>query len=197
MAEAADMVRQIAELHRTAAKLYHVTRKGGVLYARLKETPTDRAAEHLEATARAFTSAQRFLSRAGLSAVFAKQWAGIYGTNYNPTSENAPLQKLKQQEENKQLPLPNKTTFNTMKQQNTTTAKQYEVTPRTGKFIAAIEALNNAEQAVYDAMTDMYGEDSGLFETIPFDAVKKAVGEYLYWGIAENIQDSKDGTITI
>lgn len=84
-----------------------------------------------------------------------------------------------------------------MEQRNTTTAKQYEVTPRTGKFIAAIKAIAAAENAVFDAMTDMYGEDSGLFETIPFDAVKKAVGEFLYLGIAENMQDSKDGTITI
>lgn len=84
-----------------------------------------------------------------------------------------------------------------MKQQSTTTAKQYEVTPRTGKFIAAIEALSNAEQAVFDAMADMYGEDNSLFETIPFDAVKKAVAEYLYLGIAENMQDSRNGTITI
>lgn len=84
-----------------------------------------------------------------------------------------------------------------MKQQNTTTAKKYEVTPRTGKFIAAIEAIAAAENAVYDAMADMYGEDNRLFETIPFDGVKKAVAEFLYLGIAENMQDSRDGTTTL
>lgn len=84
-----------------------------------------------------------------------------------------------------------------MKQQNTTTQNNYKVTPRTGKFITAIEALSKAEQAVFDAMAHMYGEDNRLFETIPFDAVKKAVAEYLYLGIAENMQDSRNGTITI
>lgn len=193
MAEVADMVRQIAELHSMAAQLYHVTRKGGTLYKRTKDTPTDKAAERMAEAARHLTAATRQLNRAKLLPVFVKEWADMLDYQNTPTSENAPLQKLKQEA----LPKPNNFIFYTMKQQNTTTAKKYEVTPRTGKFIAAIEAIAAAENAVYDAMTDMYGEDNRLFETIPFDGVKKAVAEFLYLGIAENMQDSKDGTTTL
>lgn len=187
------MVRQIAELHRMAGQLYHVTRKGGTLYTRTKDTPTDKAAERMAEAARHLTAATRHLNRAKLLPVFVKEWADILNYQNTPTSENAPLQKLKQE----QLPIPNNLIFDTMKQQNTTTAKKYEVTPRTGKFIAAIEAIAAAEDAVYEAMADMYGEDNTLIEKIPFEAVKQAVAEFLYIGIAENVQDSKGGTITI
>lgn len=197
MAEAVDMVRQIADLHRMAGQLYHVTRKGGTLYARTKELPTDKAAERMAEAARHLTAATRHLNRAKLLPVFMKAWADIMDYQNTPTSKNAPLQKLKQKYKQEALPLPNNFIFDTMKQQNTTTAKQYEVTPRTGKFIAAIEAITAAENAVYDAMTDMYGEDNTLFEKIPFEAVKQAVAEFLYIGIAENMQDSKDGRIAI
>ena len=75
-----------------------------------------------------------------------------------------------------------------MKQQNTTTQQQYKVTEQTALFIRAIDAIEAAKNAVFDAMAKLYGEDNGLFEKIPFDAVEASVGEFLYRSIADNLQ---------
>lgn len=88
-----------------------------------------------------------------------------------------------------------------MKQKNTTTKKAYNVTPRTGLFLDAMAAIMAAEDAVLQALTEMYGDYTAEFEKIPFDAVKKTFAEYMYIGIAENMGDThlnKGGTtITI
>lgn len=74
-----------------------------------------------------------------------------------------------------------------MKQQNTTTQQQFKVTEQTAMFIRAIEAIEAAKSAVFDAMAKLYGEENTLYDTIPFDAVEASVGEFLYRSIADNI----------
>jgi hypothetical protein len=73
-----------------------------------------------------------------------------------------------------------------MKQQNTTT-QQYNVTEQTAMFIRAIDAIEAAKNAVFDAMAKLYGEENTLYDTIPFDAVEASVGAFLYRSIADNI----------
>lgn len=73
-----------------------------------------------------------------------------------------------------------------MKQQNTTT-QQYNVTEQTAMFIRAIDAIEAAKNAVFDAMAKLYGEENTLYDTIPFDAVEASVASFLYRSIADNI----------
>ena len=97
MAEGAYMIRRIAELHRMAAALYRITKRGGSLYRHTKALPTDLAAEHLTSAERAITSAKCYLHRATLAAIFARlraeQLDYVAEDFFSSTSENAPLQK--------------------------------------------------------------------------------------------------------
>ena len=183
MAEGVDMIQQIAKLHRMAARLHHATRKGGTLYARTKETPTDAGAKFLERAAASMFAAQSYTNRANLVAAYVKEdWAL---PKLGCSSENIPLQKCKHevteaaattdktttniyttttrtQHNNHEEAAPKWAADNTAATQapngtNPTTGRHYEVGEYTAALADCITCAEDLYSKIIDTLTLKYG----------------------------------------
>lgn len=81
-----------------------------------------------------------------------------------------------------------------METQNTT--QQVNLTNKTGLFIKALKQLNEAEETLLTAMSEMYGEEQGTKMTfdLPFEDIRKEVSFYMYLSIME-AQDEDENLI--
>lgn len=79
-----------------------------------------------------------------------------------------------------------------METQNTT--KQVNLTNKTGLFIKALKELNEAEETLLTAMSEMYGEEQGTKMTfdLPFEDIRKEVSFYMYLSIMEAQEDDEN-----
>lgn len=79
-----------------------------------------------------------------------------------------------------------------METQNTT--KQVSLSEKTGLFINALKQLNEAEETLLTAMSQMYGEEQGTKMTfaLPFEDIRKEVSFYLYLSIMEAQEDNEN-----
>ena len=79
-----------------------------------------------------------------------------------------------------------------METQNTT--KQVNLSEKTGLFIKALKQLNEAEETLLTAMSQMYGEEQGTKMTfdLPFEDIRKEVSFYLYLSIMEAQEDNEN-----
>lgn len=69
---------------------------------------------------------------------------------------------------------------------------QFKTTDRTNRFVVAIQKLNEAENAVLDAMTETYGDEQGtsMTEKLGFDGINDEVLRCMRVVILENLNDN-------
>ena len=69
---------------------------------------------------------------------------------------------------------------------------QIQLTDRTNKFVVAIQKLNEAEDAVLDAMTETYGDEQGtsMTEKLDFSRINDEVLRCMRVVILENLRDN-------
>jgi hypothetical protein len=74
------------------------------------------------------------------------------------------------------------------------TTKQVSLSEKTGLFINALKQLNEAEETLLTAMSQMYGEEQGTKMTfdLPFEDIRKEVSFYLYLSIMEAQEDNEN-----
>lgn len=81
--------------------------------------------------------------------------------------------------------------------QTTTTRAAVEVSKNekvTAAFMAAIQAMSNAQDKVLEALTEMYGDDTAndMFNKLPFTDIEKQLGHYMYINFAEALHSSNN-----
>lgn len=69
---------------------------------------------------------------------------------------------------------------------------QFQTTDRTNRFVVAIQKLDEAENAVLDAMTETYGEEQGtsMTEKLGFDNINDEILRCMRVVILENLRDN-------
>ena len=69
---------------------------------------------------------------------------------------------------------------------------QFKTTDRTNRFVVSIQKLNEAENAVLDAMTETYGDEQGtsMTEKLGFDGINDEVLRCMRVVILENLNDN-------
>ena len=69
---------------------------------------------------------------------------------------------------------------------------QFKTTDRTNRFVGAIQKLDEAENAVLDAMTETYGDEQGtsMTEKLGFDGINDEVLRCMRVVILENLNDN-------
>ena len=69
---------------------------------------------------------------------------------------------------------------------------QFKTTDRTNRFVVAIQKLNEAENAVLDAMTETYGDEQGtsMTEKLGFDGINDEVLRCMRVVILENLRNN-------
>ena len=68
----------------------------------------------------------------------------------------------------------------------------FETTDRTNRFLVAIQKLDEAENAVLDAMTETYGDEQGtsMTEKLGFDGINDEVLRCMRVVILENLNEN-------
>lgn len=69
---------------------------------------------------------------------------------------------------------------------------QFQTTDRTNRFVVAIQKLNEAENAVLNAMTETYGDEQGtsMTEKLDFDRINDEVLRCMRVVILENLNEN-------
>ena len=69
---------------------------------------------------------------------------------------------------------------------------QFKTTDRTNRFVVSIQKLNEAENAVLDAMSESYGENQGfeMTQKLGFDNLNDEVLRCMRVVILENLNDN-------
>ena len=78
----------------------------------------------------------------------------------------------------------------------TTELSGLKVSTTTARFVSALELLSQTEDAFLDALSDLYGEDTGdkfFNENLaPFEAVEGVLSKYLALSVGDHLADKTE-----